>query len=196
MMNTTTTPVKSTKAKRHYVNNAEFLQALIAYKAKIKEYNEKGLPPPRVPNYIGECLYNIANRLSLKGNFVNYSYRDEMISDGIENCLIYLNNFNPEKSDNPFAYFTQIIYFAFLRRIQKERKQLYVKHKVLEREVIHNGLIEQQTEDIASFAPVVKLNGDFMNTFVDDFETKLATKKTASKEARAKKTQEIENEGK
>jgi len=196
MTSITTTPVKSTKPKRHYVNNAEFLQALIAYKAKIKENEEKGLSPPRVPNYIGECLYNIANRLSLKGNFVNYSYREEMISDGIENCLIYLNNFNPEKSDNPFAYFTQIIYFAFLRRIQKERKQLYVKHKVLEREVMHSGLIEQQTDDIASFSPSVKLNGDFMNTFVDDFETKLATKKTASKEARAKKLQEIANEGK
>lgn len=191
-----TIPVKSTKPKRHYVNNAEFLQALIAYKAKIKENEEKGIAPPRVPNYIGECLYNIANRLSLKGNFVNYSYREEMISDGIENCLIYLNNFNPEKSDNPFAYFTQIIYFAFLRRIQKERKQLYVKHKVLEREVMHSGLIEQQTDDISSFSPTVKLNGDFMNTFVDDFETKLATKKTASKEARAKKLQENANEGK
>jgi hypothetical protein len=117
-----------------------------------------------------------------------------MISDGIENCLIYLNNFNPEKSDNPFAYFTQIIYFAFLRRIQKERKQLYVKHKVLEREVIHSGIVEQQTDDIASFAPSIKLNGDFMNTFVDDFETKLATKKTATKEARAKKLQEKANE--
>ena len=196
MTSTTTTPVKSTKPKRHYVNNAEFLQALIAYKAKIKENEEKGITPPRVPNYIGECLYNIANRLSLKGNFVNYSYREEMISDGIENCLIYLNNFNPEKSDNPFAYFTQIIYFAFLRRIQKERKQLYVKHKVLEREVMHSGLIEQQTDDISSFSPTVKLNGDFMNTFVDDFETKLATKKTASKEARAKKLQENANEGK
>ena len=194
-MNTSiTTPVKSTKPKRHYVNNPEFLQALINYKAKIKEHEEKGLPAPRVPNYIGECLFRIANRLSLKGNFVNYSYREEMISDGIENCLIYLNNFNPEKSDNPFAYFTQIIYFAFLRRIQKERKQLYVKHKVLEREVIHSGIVEQQTDDIASFAPSIKLNGDFMNTFVDDFETKLATKKTATKEARAKKLQEKANE--
>ena len=74
----------------------------------------------------------IAEGLSHKPNFINYTYRDEMIADGIENCLMYFNNFNPDKSNNPFAYFTQIIYYAFLRRIMKEKKQLYVKYKATE----------------------------------------------------------------
>ena len=89
--------------------------------AKLK----KNIPP--VTNYIGECFLKIATHLSYRPNFINYTYRDEMISDGIENCLQYVKNFNPEKSSNPFAYFTQIIYYAFLRRIQKEKKQTHVK---------------------------------------------------------------------
>ena len=90
------------------------------------------MPPPAIPNYIGECFMKIAEGLSHKPNFINYTYRDEMISDGIENCLMYFDNFNPDKSKNPFAYFTQIIYFAFLRRIGKEKKQTYVKYKATE----------------------------------------------------------------
>jgi hypothetical protein len=118
--------------KKQYVNNADFLAALIAYKEKCKLAEENGTSIPILPNYIGECWMKIAEGLSHKPNFINYSYRDEMISDGIENCLMYFNNFDPEKSKNPFAYFTQIIYYAFLRRIQKEKKQLYVKYKATE----------------------------------------------------------------
>jgi len=121
----------ATKQKQ-YVNNADFLKALADYKAKDIENKKKKLPPPAIPNYIGECFMKIAEGLSHKPNFINYSYRDEMISDGIENCLMYFSNFDPEKSKNPFAYFTQIIYFAFLRRIQKEKKQLYTKYKATE----------------------------------------------------------------
>jgi hypothetical protein len=121
----------ATKQKQ-YVNNADFLKALADYKAKDIENKKKKLPPPVIPNYIGECFMKIAEGLSHKPNFINYSYRDEMISDGIENCLMYFSNFDPEKSKNPFAYFTQIIYFAFLRRIQKEKKQLYTKYKATE----------------------------------------------------------------
>jgi hypothetical protein len=116
----------------HYVNNAEFLQAMKDWKAKCKEAEELGDPQPPVSNYIGECFLKIANHLSYRPNFINYTYRDEMISDGIENCLQYCSNFNPEKSNNPFAYFTQIIYYAFIRRIQKEKKQQHVKHKIIE----------------------------------------------------------------
>ena len=115
------------KPKKHYINNAAFLQSLIEYKSrKLTNPNEV------IPNYIGECWMKIAEGLSHKPNFISYTYRDEMISDGIENCLMYFENFDPLKSSNPFAYFTQIIYFAFLRRIQKEKKQLYVKYKATE----------------------------------------------------------------
>ena len=105
-----------------YVNNADFLAAIVEMRAKKKEAEEKGLPKPIVSNYIGECILKIATHLSYKPNFINYSYRDEMISDGIENCLQYIDNFDPTKSNNPFAYFTQIIWYAFLRRIAKEKK--------------------------------------------------------------------------
>lgn len=115
----------------HYVNNADFLAAIKEYKQMVKEAEDSGDPKPQVTNYIGECILKIANHLSYKPNFINYSYREEMISDGIENCLMYIDNFNPEKSNNPFAYFTQIIYYAFIRRIQKEKKQTLIKGKIV-----------------------------------------------------------------
>ena len=117
----------------HYVNNKDFLDAIIEYKKSVKEAEEQGLPKPRITNYLGECFLKIANHLSFKPNFVNYIFKDDMISDGIENCVQYIHNFNPEKSQNPFAYFTQIIYYAFLRRIQREKRQLDIKNKILEK---------------------------------------------------------------
>jgi len=123
---------KKVKKQKHYINNPDFLAALGDYKAKCIEAKSNGKVDPPIPNYIGECFMKIAEGLSHKPNFINYTYRDEMISDGIENCLMYFRNFNPDKSNNPFAYFTQIIYYAFLRRIQKEKKQLYVKYKATE----------------------------------------------------------------
>ena len=118
--------------QKHYINNADFLAALMEYQDKCKSAKEDKKQPPAIPNYIGECFMKIAEGLSHKPNFINYTYREEMMSDGIENCLMYFNNFDPTKSKNPFAYFTQIIYYAFLRRIQKEKKQLYVKYKATE----------------------------------------------------------------
>ena len=94
---------------------------------------ERGEAKPRITNYLGECFLKIATHLSFKPNFVNYMFKDDMVCDGIENCVQYINNFNPEKSKNPFAYFTQIIHYAFLRRIQKEKKQLEIKTKIIER---------------------------------------------------------------
>jgi DNA-directed RNA polymerase specialized sigma subunit len=117
----------------HYVNNKEFLAALIEYRKCIKEAQEQSLPKPRITNYLGECFLKIATHLSFKPNFVNYIFKDDMISDGIENCVQYIHNFDPEKSQNPFAYFTQIIHYAFLRRIQREKRQLEIKNKILEK---------------------------------------------------------------
>ena len=120
---------RQTKGSVHYVNNKEFTAAVITHNAACKEAEKNGDPKPRITEYIGECIYKIATRLSTKPNFINYSYRDEMICDGIENCLQYIENFNSEKSMNAFAYVTQIIYFAFLRRIHKEKKQAAIKQK-------------------------------------------------------------------
>ena len=129
------------KKTEYYVNNKEFLEAITVYRNAVIKAREAEDPRPRVPNYIGECFLKIATHLSYKPNFVNYMFREDMICDGIENCLQYIDNFNPEKSSNPFAYFTQIIYYAFLRRIQKEKKQMEIKNKILEKsgydEVMH-----------------------------------------------------------
>ncbi len=129
------------KQTEYYVNNKEFLAAIVEYRNKVHNAKELSQDRPRVTNYLGECFLKIATHLSYKPNFVNYMFREDMICDGIENCLQYIDNFDPEKSKNPFAYFTQIIYYAFLRRIQKEKKQLEIKGKILERsgydEVMH-----------------------------------------------------------
>jgi hypothetical protein len=137
----------SKKKSEHYVNNKELLEALIVYREKVEKdfFNKNSRKPtredrakhwegkPPITNYLGECFLKIATHLSYKPNFVNYMFRDDMISDGIENCVQYIHNFDPEKSKNPFAYFTQIIHYAFLRRISKEKKQLEIKTKIIER---------------------------------------------------------------
>ena len=125
--------------KTHYVNNKDFLKVLVEYKEKCRLAKENDKPKPPIPNYIGECFLKIAEGYSHRPNFINYTYREEMISDGIENCLMYFENFDPNKSSNPFAYFTQIIHYAFLRRIDKEKKQLYVKYKSTE----HIGIMDE-----------------------------------------------------
>lgn len=115
---------------------------MTAYREERLAAEEKGEPAPRVSNYIGECFVKIANHLAYKSNFVNYTFREEMILDGIENCITYINNFDPAKSKNPFAYFTQITYYAFLRRIQKEKKQIDTKNKYIQSLDLHNMMEE------------------------------------------------------
>ena len=119
--------------KQHYVNNQDFLAALVKYKDKVAIAELRGLPKPRVDNFIGGCFLKIATHLSYRPNFINYMYKDDMICDGIENCIQYIDNFDPAKSKNPFAYFTQIVYYAFLRRIAKEKRQMDIKEKILEK---------------------------------------------------------------
>lgn len=143
----TTTVMTRRKRSEHYVNNKDFLEALIKYREDvvisfIRKYGREPTKDdrskswdtkPPIPRYIGECFLKIANHLSFKPNFVNYMFKEEMISDGIENSVQYIHNFDPEKSKNPFAYFTQIIHYAFIRRINKEKKQMEIKNKILEK---------------------------------------------------------------
>ena len=132
------------KGSEHYANNKEFTAAIIEHNSACRLADKKGLEKPKISEYIGECIYKIATRLSTKPNFINYSYRDEMICDGIENCLQYIENFNEEKSNNAFAYITQIIYFAFLRRIQKEKKQQAIKQKA----IMESGILTDMADSI------------------------------------------------
>ena len=121
------------RTKQHYVDNEKFLIVMGEYRGEyLKSVNDGEERKHQLPDYAGECFLKIAERLSHRPNFINYAFREEMVSDGIENCVMYASNFNPEKSKNPFAYFTQIIYYAFLRRIEKEKKQLYIKYKQMD----------------------------------------------------------------
>ena len=145
----------------HYINNKEFLVAMTEYRESRIEAEESGEDRPQVTNYIGECFVKIANHLAYKSNFVNYTFRDEMILDGIENCLTYMDNFDPAKSKNPFAYFTQITYYAFIRRIQKEKRQMDIRAKIIER---------------SGFEEVMSADGDFnasdYNTIKENIQNK------------------------
>ena len=137
--------MKKAKEKPHYVDNKKFLEAMIEYRDRCEKAKNRNRKKPEVTNYIGECFLKIANHLSYRPNFINYTFRDDMISDGIENCLQYMDNFNPDKSNNPFAYFTQIIYYAFIRRIQKEKKQ--IKSKLIANTGDENMMDQLQGDD-------------------------------------------------
>lgn len=149
------------KKNPHYVNNKDFHDALVAYNMRIDAAKENGTPLPRISNYLGECFLKIATHLSYRPNFVNYMFREDMISDGVENCVQYIDRFDIERT-NPFAYFTQIVYYAFLRRIQREKRQLEIKDKIIER----SGFEEVFTSDVGG------INSDY-NTIKDNVHIKL-----------------------
>jgi DNA-directed RNA polymerase specialized sigma24 family protein len=111
----------------HYVNNERLVEELMQYKARLASN-----PDERLPEYIGKCILDICTKFASRPNFYGYSYKDEMISDGIENCIQYVHNFDTAKSSNAFAYLTQIAYYAFIRRIAREKKQSYIKHKIIQ----------------------------------------------------------------
>lgn len=164
--------------QKHYINNEDFLKALVEYKESCKLAKKSNKPKPEIPNYIGECFMKIAEGLSHKPNFINYTYRDEMMADGIENCLMYFDNFDPNKSKNPFAYFTQIIYYAFLRRIQKEKKQMYVKYKSTEQIGILDEYELMEFED--GTTKQFELY-DNISEFIETYEETKKAKKAANK---------------
>lgn len=153
----------------HYVNNQELLKAIIEHRKAIKLAKKNKEEAPELSEYIGTCFLKIAEHLSRKPNFMSYTFREDMISDAVENCIQYVNNFDPAESKNPFAYFTQIIYFAFLRRISKEKKQLYVKYKATEQ----LGILQNtEMHDLESLGPGAGKNfqvyeniSDFIQTF-------------------------------
>lgn len=175
--------MKTKKVPVHYVDNKKFYSEIVIYKQKVAEAESKGLESPRLPNYIGECIWKIANKLSNKPCFMNYSYRDEMISDGIENCILYFKDFDPNKTQNPFAYFTQVIYFAFLRRINKEEKNRYIIYKNFQETIINNGHAGHLVDGDDNHVMSVNLY-DNINDFMDRFEKKEAVKKEKRKIAK------------
>ena len=167
----------------HYVNNKEFLAAMVEYKKSCRRAKRLKQNKPPVTDYIGSCFLKIANHLSYRPNFINYTYRDDMISDGIENCLQYLDNFDPDKSNNPFAYFTQIIYYAFIRRIQKEKKQTIIKQKLIMKSGL-DELVSQEADDT-----------EYQNAYADFLRknmVEIAPDKPKEKKPRKKKVSKLE----
>jgi len=162
------------KNPEHYVDNKEFLQHMIEFKDATTAARDNGESDPRIPDAIGEIFVKIASHLSFKSNFINYAFREDMIADGVENCIQYVHNFDPAKSKNPFAYFTQIIYYAFLRRIQKEKKQLYVRYKSLENSHLDN-MAEDDQAAVSSIG-ITKLY-DNMSEFIESYEESMQKKK-------------------
>jgi hypothetical protein len=136
----------------HYVNNKQFSQAVVDYVIHVKECEKDGLSKPVVPNYIAECFLKICEGLSHKANFVRYTYREEMVMDAVENCLKAINRFDPEAATrsgnlNAFAYFTQISWYAFLRRIQNEKRQQDIKMKYISEAAIEDFLVNGENID-------------------------------------------------
>lgn len=164
----------------HYVDNKQLYTVIIDYKNRVAEAKKNNLDKPQIPDYVGLCILQIANRLSTKPNFINYSYREEMISDGIENCISYFDNFDPSKSDNPFAYFTQIIYYAFLRRIQKEKKQVYTKHKIAENSIVFDEVVEVSDHDEFTM-DFSQFDAENISEFMKSFEESMEKKKQKRK---------------
>ena len=166
--------MSNTDKKKHYVDNKEFLAAMLEWKKEVNDAEEEGEVIPPIPEYIGECFYKIATHLSYRPNFINYTYREEMIGDGIENCIQYAKNFNPDKSKNPFAYFTQIIYYAFLRRITKEKKQQSIKQKIIDNDTLKTHDVHDYDDDV------------YDNTYIDFLKDNLPKEEVPKKKKRKK----------
>jgi hypothetical protein len=172
-------------SNNNYVDNKKMYDELVKYNDSVKLYNEdKSNPQPRVNNYLGECFILIANNLATRPQFVNYIFKDEMVADSIENCLTYIHNFDDKKYNNPFAYFTQIIYYAFLRRIYKEKRQLYIKHKTSENNYLFEYEHDEEFFDVdvdsRMFANNI-IDNHKMNNIVKGFEENLTRKKNKRK---------------
>ena len=157
------------RAKKNYINNKTFYEEMVKYKEACNAAKAEDRQLPQIPRYIGECLSQICKKLSTKPNFMNYSYREDMIGDGIENCVSAVHNFDPSKSTNPFAYFTQIAWNAFVRRIQKEKKQTYIKHKNFEMSGIINELMDENA--------LANKHNEYSSDIIRNFENKLEEKK-------------------
>lgn len=158
-------------AKEHYVSNKDLYAAMVVYHAKVKHARENNLPKPRVPEYIGSCIMKIATRLATKPNFRKYSYAEDMTQDGALACIRYIDNFNPDKYQNPFAYFTQIIMHAFVGRLNTEQKQQYVKAKLMKDVTAVAGElgIDNMDSEVTDSDPT--------NNVIEAFERRMADRK-------------------
>lgn len=165
-------------AARNYIDNAELYRAFVSYRAKCRAAALAGGPEPRIPDYIGKCFMLIAQNLATARNFAGYGYRDELIGDAIENCVMVAKSFDPDRSKYPFAYFTRVAWNAFIRRINREQKQRYVRYKTTTQAMIDGTLSTHQDGDSGVS---IDVDQSKMNDFIESFERKLVERKTKRK---------------
>jgi len=170
---------------RNYINNKTLYGAKIHNKNDLQQALEHDADKPQVPSYIGESILLICRNLAKKPYFSGYTYKQDMISDGVMDCISAVDNFDPDKTNNPFAYFTQIAWNAFLRRIQKEKKQTYIKHKNFENSFLMNELMDE------GYSTQLKAN-EYSSEIVRSYEDKLTKTKKASKLVGVEKFSEVE----
>lgn len=163
-----------TKEKNNYVNNKALYSALVHYRSEVQKAEHENKTKPVAPDYIGKAILLICENLAKKSNFSGYTYKEEMISDAIIDCVMAVDNFDPDKSKYPFAYFTQIAWFAFLRRIEKEKKQAYVKHKNYENSFLMNQLWEGESSMQLG-------SNEYSAEMVKSYEKKLTKNKKSNK---------------
>ena len=155
-------------SSNHYVSNKQLYESLVEYRIIVFDCRERGVQPPPIPEYIGACLLLMANKLSNKPNFIGYSHKEDMVADGVENCVRYLVLFDPERSNNPFAYFSQVIKNAFIRRIKTEKKQFYLRCKATQ--------TYQLTSQLSDNGFLVEEN-DTVNQYIASYEDAIEKKK-------------------
>lgn len=172
------------KKLKHYINNVEFCKAMVEWKKLVKEAEECGDNRPPATHYIAESFLKIAEHLSHRPNFINYPFREDMIGDGVENCLLYAHNFDPDKSSNPFSYFTQIIYYAFLRRIEKEKKQAFIKYKCMQMKDMDGKFTEwmKKDSDTGTYTEFLQKHFSLTETDVEKLEPKSKKKRKKRKD--------------
>lgn len=167
---------KRQKTNNNYIDKKKFHEEMTAYRVKAMEAEKNGTELPKINNYLGKCFYLLCENLSHRPNFANYSFREEMVGDGIENCLAAVDNFDPnEQKQNPFGYFSLIAWRAFVRRIQKEAKQNYIKHKSMQNSGLFDLLSEGGDSTLAIGAG--QLSNDVSDRIIGNFESKLNNKK-------------------
>lgn len=167
-----------------YINKDRLYAEFVKHKKRTEEARKAGKEDPRLPDYIGKCFIDLADGLGRRDNFSKYSYLDEMKADGIENCIMAANNFDPERSEqNPFGYFSKIIWWAFLRRIDKEKKQNYIKYKSMQNLIVDGGMLLGDGEAVSDVV---------MDNIISDFEGKKSKKEKLEKATKSKKPRGVE----
>ncbi len=140
------------RRKNNFIDNKEMYAAFVEYRRVCEEAKERGDErPPQIPRYIGKCFLDIAEHLSMRPNFSNYIYRQDMVMDAVENCVVYCRNFDPEKSKNPFSYFTQVCWYAFIRRIGKEKRQIEICDKIISKSGFEEFFVGDQLGAASDF---------------------------------------------